>query len=114
MSTPERLVELNCTCGTPHWEIDCDFRGMGGEEEPYDARTYTCPACGREGSGFTVLQKSPPEFFLQPHHMYPMAQAKFDKWVQVFREHFPDHPRLGDLGGRWRPAKPRWWQFWKR
>jgi hypothetical protein len=53
------------------------------------------------GTGYLVGAKSPPAFFLQPHPMYPMSVEEFDWWVAVLREHFPNHPRLGDLGTRW-------------
>jgi hypothetical protein len=106
MATPLRLVSLKCPrCGADHWELDSDFRGEEDpdEEQPYGERTYRCPACRTNGSGYTVGQKSPPEFFLQPHRMYPMSIEEFNHWVAVFREHFPDHPMLKRLGTGWLP-----------
>jgi hypothetical protein len=35
---------------------------------------------------------------LQPHDLYPMRQKEFDHWVDILRTHFPDSPRLRDLG----------------
>lgn len=111
VSTPERLVELQCPgCRETHWEIDCDFRGEGmadGGELSYAERTYRCPVCEIDRTGFGVLQKSPAEFFLQPHRMYPMSVRQFDQWVGVLREHFPDDFRLKDVGLSWYPAAPQ-------
>ena len=107
MSTPPILVELKCRCGLLHWEIDRDYRGMYGEEEPYNTRVYTCPECGFQGSGFTVIQKSPSEFFLQPHDMYPMKIGEFLKWIRVLRKHFPNHPSLKLLWWCWYPGKKK-------
>jgi hypothetical protein len=105
MATPPRLVELKCPmCHAHHWEIDNDYRGaelVGAKELSYAERTYRCPACGTSGTGYQVGRKSPPEFFLQPHPMYRMTVEEFDHWVAVLREHFPDHPRLGDVGTSW-------------
>src|SRR5687768_3435977 len=107
MATPGRLVELRCPrCGAFHWEIDCDCRGadLDGDERglTYPERTYECPACGVSGEGYEVGRKSPPEFFLQPHPMCPMRPTEFNKWVDVLRAHFPNHPRLAQLGKSWR------------
>jgi hypothetical protein len=105
MSTPPRLVQLQCpACQAHHWEIDCDYRGaelVGKKELSYAERTYRCPNCGTSGTGYQVSLKSPPAFFLQPHPMYPMSAEEFDHWVAVLREHFPDHPLLRELGTRW-------------
>jgi hypothetical protein len=49
------------------------------------------------------LQKSPPEFFLQPHPLYPMTQEEFDRWHMLLKQHFPDHPKLKDA--RWHPGR---------
>jgi len=103
-ATPPRLVELECPkCQATHWEIDHDYRGMDGYYEPYEKRVYECPNCRHSGTGYHVLEKSPPEFFLQPHPMYPMSQADFDFWVSVLRKHFPDHPMLQKLGSGFKP-----------
>src|SRR5689334_5322923 len=107
MATPPRLVELRCpACGRPHWQIDCDFRGMDPDEEvPYERRAYHCPHCATRSDGFQVGEKSPPAFFLQPHPLYPMDRYEFDHWVNILREHFPEHPLLRELGRSWRPGK---------
>lgn len=103
MATPPRLVKLQCpACHAIHWEIDHDYRSDDPEGElSYAERVYKCPTCGTMGRGYEVREKSPPEFFLQPHPMYPMSVDEFDRWVAVLRENFPDHPRLRDLGTRW-------------
>ena len=118
--TPTRLTELRCPeCQGSHWVLDSDYRGTdvflfipGEERDPeerdlkergYEERDYECPACRYSGPSFSVLRQSPPEFVLQPHPMYPMSQSDFDKWVQVLKENFPDHPLLEDLGGEFRP-----------
>lgn len=112
--TPPRLVELCCPqCQRAHWVIDCDFRAAymaGGVDVDYGERRYLCKHCKYIGLGYTVLQKSPPEFFLQPHEMYPMKRAEFDHWVAILRQNFPDHHRLQDLGSKWYPYNPnlRW------
>lgn len=106
MATPPRLVELRCQCLAAHWKIDHDYRGTHGEEEPYEARVYSCTECGFTGAGFTLLRKSPPTFFLQPHPLYPMTQQEFESWVAVVQEHFPDHPLLNELRRRWYPELP--------
>ena len=109
MSTPPRLVHLQCPmCQTQHWEIDCDWRGMVPSEEiPYAKRSYRCPACERTGAGYAVSEQSPPAFFLQPHSMCPMSSDEFDHWARVFRENFPDHPKLQRLGVDWYVDAPR-------
>ena len=105
--TPPRLVELNCpACSQAHWEIDCDFRDMDSSDEvPYECREYRCPHCERNGAGYSVGEKSPPAFFLQPHPLHPMEREEFDRWVAVLREHFPRDPMLQQLGKDWRPGK---------
>jgi len=107
VATPERLVELQCPrCNSNHWEIDCDVRHENGDGDvSYEERTYRCPACGQIGTGYKVGEKSPPEFFLQPHDMYPMSRAEFDRWVAVLRKNLPDHPRLRDVDIRWFPGE---------
>ena len=82
----------------------------GGVDVSYGERTYTCPHCRNIGTGHIVLQKSPPEFFLQPHRMYPMKRVEFDHWVAILRQHFPDHPSLRDVNREWYPYTPnlRW------
>jgi hypothetical protein len=108
MATPSRLVELRCPhCTSSHWEIDNDYRGaglLGGVELSYQERKYRCPHCKKTGPGYEVLQKSPPEFFLQPHPMYPMSETDFDHWVEVLRQNCPDHPRLEDVYKTWYPG----------
>ncbi len=102
MSTPPRMVELLCcSCGNSHWEIDHDYRGMFGQKVRYSQRTYNCPHCQCEGSGYLVLQKSPRMFFLQPHSVYPMSRTDFEYWTEVFRQNFPGHPYLSDLKKSW-------------
>ena len=114
MSTPGRLVELRCPeCQESHWEIDCDYRGaalFGGIELSYPERSYFCPRCQTTRLGYAVLQKSPPEFFLQPHHMYPMTEADFDHWVRVLRENFPTHKMLSKINQTWYPYSGPAWQ----
>lgn len=110
MSTPARLVRLKCpNCAAYHWVIDCDFPGEGTPwlDLPYEARTYACPHCSREGKGHQVQEKSPPEFFVQPHNMYPMDPQDFEKWVAILREHFSDHPKLADYGTKWFAGKQK-------
>ena len=105
--TPRRLVELECPeCHEKHWEIDSDYRGsllIHQREQRYGEREYKCPTCQYSGSGYQPLAKSPPEFLIQPHPMYPMIQADFDYWVCILRMHFPDHPLLEKLGREFRP-----------
>ena len=43
-------------------------------------------------------EKSPPEFFVQPHELYPIAPQEFEKWLAILREHFPDNSMLADVG----------------
>ncbi len=110
MSTPARLVRLSCpNCAASHWVIDCDFPGESTPwiDLPYEKQAYACPYCGRESTGHQVQEKSPPEFFLQPHNMYPMAPQEFGKWLVILREHFPDNRMLTQLGISWYPGKPR-------
>ena len=72
MATAPRLVRLECPkCLELHWEIDHDFRGshlVGEKELDYPERDYACPSCGHRDLGWSVREKSPPEFLLQPHH----------------------------------------------
>lgn len=84
---------------------------MGGVELPYPEREYSCPHCKKTGSGYVVLQKSPPEFFLQPHQMYPMNETDFDYWVRVLRQNFPDNPMLLKLYKSWQPSWRRGWRL---
>jgi hypothetical protein len=111
MATPARLVQLSCPkCVARHWEIDNDYREANlfspGDEASYEQRPYLCPACGWTGAGYAVLEKSPPEFFLQPHPLYPMSVADFDRWLAVLRANFPDNPMLQYLGTEWYPGSP--------
>ena len=102
--TPPRMVELQCPkCRGRYWVIDSDFRGESGTDLPYEEREYACSTCSNRSVGHRVLQKSPPEFFLQPHRMYPMSQADFNYWHGILKQHFPDHPHLKDAG--WRPGQ---------
>ena len=119
--TPSRLVELKCpNCSALHWTIDSDYRGTDGVYIDYRERKYGCSTCGYSETGYTVLRQSPPEFFLQPHPMYPMKQKDFDYWVNILNTHFPDHPLLNGLGKEFRPNSQvlrtklnnRWW-IWK-
>src|SRR5689334_10594245 len=103
--TPGRLVQLECpTCHQAHWQLDHDVRGIGGPYVSYEERIYRCRRCSRQGTGHVVRQKSPPEFLLQPHYMYPMSPKEFERWVRVLRWHFPDHPRLLHYGDTWHAA----------
>ncbi len=105
--TPPRLNELTCpSCGHAHWIIDSDYRGIDGIMLPYERREYGCRTCGNRGSGWTLIQQSPPEFFLQPHDMYPMSQMAFDRWVSILKANFPEHPRLAQLGKTFFPRTP--------
>jgi len=54
-----------------------------------------------------VLQKGPPQFFLQPHDLYPMSIGDFDYWVDVLKRNFPDHPILENLYTTWYPRGSR-------
>jgi hypothetical protein len=99
-----------------HWDIDADFRGESEPNEPtYEERPYSCPHCGKTGVGYQVQEKSPPEFFLQPHQMYPMDEKEFDHWLAILRTHFPTHPILASLWRSWYPSKgdrrKRIWDF---
>lgn len=109
MATPARMVELNCPkCHRAHWTIDHDYRGaelMGERELSYEERSYDCPLCGVRTTGYKVGQKSPSEFLLQPHDMYPMTERDFGSWLSIFRAQFPDDERLGTVGVDWYPGK---------
>lgn len=109
MATPPRLVELKCpVCQHHHWVIDHDYRGselFGDRELSYDERTYDCPFCSASGTGYQVIQKSPPAFLLQPHDLYPMSVRKFAHWFSIFRTQFPTHEKLGTVGVSWYPGK---------
>jgi hypothetical protein len=109
IATPLVLIELRCPrCREYAWVLDQASRGTDEPEDqlPFSQRTYTCPWCEERNAGFSVLQTSPPEFFLQPHPMHPMSQESFDKWLDVFRTHFPGHPKLDELGTTWFPFQP--------
>jgi hypothetical protein len=109
MATPPCMVELRCpNCQYRHWEIDHDYRGselVGQRELSYEERIYKCPECKEARAGYRVLQKSPPEFFLQPHAMYPMTTGDFAHWLSVFRAQFPSHGRLNSVGVFWYPGE---------
>jgi TIR domain len=119
--TPPKLVQLKCPeCAATHWTIDSDYRGIDGIYIDYSERDYECPGCGYSKEGYSVLQKSPPEFFLQPHPMYPMRQKDFDYWADILTSHVPDHLIIEDLGKEFRPntqvflTKLRnMWKFWE-
>ena len=101
--TPPRLVELKCPqCAGQHWVIDSDFRGISGTDLTYKEREYSCSKCGQRAQGHRVLQKSPPEFLIQPNPVYPMTQRDFDYWHRILKQHFPDHVLLKDAG--WHPG----------
>lgn len=103
--TPLRLVELRCPkCQENHWEIDSDYRGDDGQYQPYSERFYNCPSCKATGTGYAVLQQSPPSFFLQPHEIYPMNKVEFDRWREILRKNFPEHPVLKDAYCSWYPS----------
>ena len=118
MATPLRLVELQCPrCGGGHWELDNDYRGadlFGGRELSYPERTYTCPVCGTSGTNYSVLQKGPSEFFLQPAPLYPMSVADFEHWVSILRANFPNNHLLGELGKTFFPYTPADRAAWER
>jgi hypothetical protein len=102
--TPPRMVELQCpVCEGQHWVIDSDFRGTSGQDVPREEREYVCSECAHRGTGHRVLQKSPPEFFFQPHPLYPMTQGDFDRWHELLKQHFPDHALLNNP--RWHPGR---------
>ena len=102
------MVELLCPqCARVHWEIDSDHRGIGGGFIQYSQREYTCPACTRHGANYRLLGKSPPEFFYQPHDLYPMTIGEFATWLAIYREHFPNGELLGTVGITWYPGRRR-------
>jgi len=51
---------------------------------PYEEREYACPKCAHHGLGHRVLQKSPPQFFLQPHPNYPQMETGAVNYHGVF------------------------------
>ena len=85
---------------------------MDGINLPYERRVYSCSHCRTTGADWKLIRQSPPEFFLQPHEMYPMSQSEFDRWVAILREHFPDHPSLHDQG--FFPSSPEGVLAWGR
>ena len=109
MATPPRMVELRCPrCRHHQWVIDHDNRGselLGQPERSYRERTYHCPACREASTGYKVLQRSPPAFFLQPHLLYPMTTREFARWLAVFRAQFPTDERLRRVGVAWYPGR---------
>jgi hypothetical protein len=108
MATPPRLTELKCPqCSEVHWEIDHDYRGMCGEEEPYESRVYGCPHCLARLPGFEVLRQSPPEFLLQPHDLYPMTRKEFNYWLEILKAEFPDHPMSSESSRKFYPRSPK-------
>ena len=108
MSTPPRLNELRCPgCQRTTWVIDADYRGRGGPDPSRGERPYVCAACGYEGPGWHIGRQSPPEFLLQPHALYPMAQEDFDHWVDILRANFPTHRLLAGAGTTFVPYPPQ-------
>jgi hypothetical protein len=106
--SPYRLIELECPgCRGRTWVIDADYRGVDGRRTDYEALEYECRRCSYKGARWAVGQKSPPTFLAQPHPLYPMTQRAFDYWVGVLREHFPEHRRLRQVGGEFRPCLPQ-------
>ena len=107
MATPPRLVKLECPmCQDTHWEIDHDSRGahlIGQKELEYPERLYACPGCKHHGAGWSVRDKSPALFLLQPHPVYPMRRSEFEYWTGILKAHFPDHPLVSKIGGEFRP-----------
>jgi hypothetical protein len=102
------MVELLCPqCARVHWEIDSDYRGIGGGFIQYSDREYTCPACTRHGANYRLLRQSPSEFFLQPHGLIPMNTREFATWFAILREHFPNSEVLGTVGITWYPGSRR-------
>ena len=98
------LVELLCPkCHEAAWLIDTD---VGDTNPAFAERVFTCPWCEASGSGFLVEEKSPSEFFLQPHPTAPMTRESFDHWVGILRQQFPDHPALALLNTAWFPLEP--------
>jgi len=88
------MIELKCPeCEAVHWELDADYPGMSEPFIEYSSRPYKCPSCGRTGVGYIVGQKSPPEFILQPHPMYPMTEDEFGYWMRIYETHFPERAR---------------------
>jgi hypothetical protein len=106
--TPRRLSEVRCpSCARPHWIIDSDFHASwlaAGIDRPYSEREYSCKHCSFRGSGFEVVQQSPPSFFLQPDELDPMTARDFELWVGILRRNYPRHPALWHLGTQWYPA----------
>ncbi len=107
MATPPRLVKLKCpSCRETHWVIDHDFYAaylVGEKELDYPDRHYSCPACECHDLGWSVCEKSPPEFLLQPDAIYPMRRPEFDYWAGILKEHFPNHPLVSKIGVEFRP-----------
>ena len=88
--TPRRMIELECPeCKSIHWEMDCDYRGIDGPFVEYSERPYACAKCKRVGTGYTTLRMSPPEFFLQPHRLYPMKTEDIVYWQNICEANFP-------------------------
>jgi hypothetical protein len=110
MATPLRLSEVECPrCHGAKWILDNDYHGadlVGGVERGYPERSYACDGCGWSGAGWSVRQQAPPAFLLQPHELYPMTRAEFDRWVAILRANFPDHRSLAELGKSFFPCTP--------
>jgi hypothetical protein len=94
--------------------MDSDFKGMnGGAFVDYSDRKYKCPKCDYQAAGYNVLQKSPPEFLLQPHRLYPMSKKQFNYWLRILKENFPDDHRLTST--KFQPyTASLWTRLWKR
>jgi hypothetical protein len=78
---------------------------VGGVERDYPDGVYSCPGCGADGSGWVVQDKSPSEFLLQSHDLYPMSLRDFKKWLGVLTTHFSQHRALERLGISWYPGE---------
>lgn len=76
MATPARLVRLKCPrCSAGHWVVDSDYRGsslLGFPELSYEERTYDCPRCGQEGTGFRPQLKTPVRLTLRHYQLFDL------------------------------------------
>jgi len=110
MPSPMTMVQLRCPiCEETIWAMDCIVRGpfANKQREPaFPERFYVCRHCDYEGAGFVLLQAAPSTFLLQPHDQYPMGRKAFRHWVEILREHFPNHPNLPKVGREFQPNMP--------
>jgi len=105
--TPARLNEVVCPgCAHASWFIHSDRGGGWGTRLPFELPEYRCGKCGKSGIGWTIIQQSPPQFFLQPHSMYRMSQIEFDHWAAILKANFPEHPLTAELGKTFVPYTP--------